>query len=72
MGQKIWDVLTSCEGGWAAIARDGKVIARAGSLEEAERLAAADRHRVTFVYSARADAERPPDCEIPQRRRPGF
>lgn len=71
MGQTIWDVLASCEGGWAAIGRDGKVIARAGSLEEAERLASAERHRVTFVYSARSEAERPPETEA-RDRRPGF
>ncbi|NNN05598.1 MAG: hypothetical protein HKL90_06825 [Elusimicrobia bacterium] len=70
MGQTIWDVLASCEGGWVAISRDGKVIAHAGSLEEAERLVAGERHRVTFLYSARTDQAGPsltPEEPVPSR-----
>jgi hypothetical protein len=52
MGQTIWDVLATNEGCWVAVTRDGKVVAKAGSLHEAARLVEEDRHRVTFLYAA--------------------
>jgi|GEM_PF-1963885 len=52
MGQTIWDVLATNEGCWVAVTREGKVVAKAGSLHEAARLVEEDRHRVTFLYSA--------------------
>jgi hypothetical protein len=52
MEQTIWDVLARYEGCWVAVSRDGKVVARAGSLGEATRLVLEDRHRVTFIYAA--------------------
>ena len=57
MGQTIWDVLATNEGCWVAVTRDGKVVAKAGSLHEATSMVAEDRHRVTFLYSAGPAAE---------------
>lgn len=57
MGQTIWDVLATNEGCWVAVTREGKVVAKAGSLHEAARLVAEDRHKVTFLYAAGPAAE---------------
>jgi hypothetical protein len=60
MGQTIWDVLANYEGSWVAVTRDGKVVARAGTLGEAARLVEDDRHRVTFLYAAGPSAAEEP------------
>ena len=52
MGHTIWDVLATCEGCWVAMDRDGKVVARAGTLGEAAGLVEERRHSVTFLYAA--------------------
>jgi hypothetical protein len=64
MGQKIWDVLAWYEGSWVAVTSEGRVLARAGSLSEATRLVADNKHRVTFLYAAGPSPEEEPAGKI--------